>query len=199
MIVYDCEIINGVQPHAARRRPGIRYCKGWKDYIGMGISCICVWDFREFRYRVFLKDNLFDFAALVAARKVIVGFNNYRFDDPLCQAHGINIPDHKSYDLLADIISSIGDDRSRHKGLSLNNIARENLQRCKTGSGGDAPALWQQGKYGTVIDYCLNDVALTAAVFKRVIITGEIKDPRKGYEGNFISVLGPNMKGNRND
>ena len=191
MLVFDCEIINGIENDVRKRKPGIRYCEGWTDFVGMGISCICAYDFRAHRHRVFLEDNFHVFSQLVAERELVVGFNNHRFDDPLCMAHGIHIPAGKSFDLMEAILCGVGHDRDRHRGLSLDNIARVNLNRGKAGAGEDAPALWQKGKYGAVIDYCLNDVFLTSRILQLVLSVGSIMDPRPGNEGNVIPVQQP--------
>ena len=56
-----------------------------------------------------------------------------------------------------------------HNGFTLNSFAEANYGMGKTGNGGLAPVLWQQGKRGEVIDYCLNDVYLTKLLFDKII------------------------------
>ena len=48
----------------------------------------------------------------------------------------------------------------------------------KTGYGGNAPVLWQQGKIGQVIDYCLNDVYLTTLLYFKIMSQGYIINPK---------------------
>jgi hypothetical protein len=51
------------------------------------------------------------------------------------------------------------------------------IARCISGSGAFAPAMWQRGQYGTVIDYALRDVQITRALFAR---RQALKDPTDG-------------------
>ena len=39
----------------------------------------------------------------------------------------------------------------------------------KTGEGALAPKLWKEGKLGSVIDYCLNDVTQERALFEHMV------------------------------
>ena len=53
----------------------------------------------------------------------------------------------------------------------------------KTGSGTHAPILWQRGHTGAVIDYCLQDVALTAKLFRLADDwVGRLESPTDGAD-----------------
>ena len=178
MIVYDCEIINTPDQNPPI---GIKKCAGWRDFSNMGISCICVYDYVEGEYRVFLEDNLGEFQKLVDNREVIVGFNSIAFDNRLCKAYGLSVSDSKSYDILCEIRFACGLSRNfedgkheEHISLSLDALSLRNFNLKKSGHGANAPILWQQGKCGAVIDYCLRDVMLTKKLLDSIINTGKV-------------------------
>lgn len=167
-IVYDCEIKNCI-PTGDRLdniMSQLRFCKGWDDFAGMGISCICVYDYGEGMFRIFLHDNLDDFAALAARREYVIGYNSSTFDDKLCEAHGIKV--QTTFDLYHEIKIAAGyKPGARIRGYKLAEVAQINLEKGKYAEGDQAPVLWQQRKPGTVIDYCMRDVQLTKMLFDR--------------------------------
>lgn len=173
MLVFDSEIKKAIRGRGEEQIPGIEYCEGWKDFVGMGISVICLYDFRENKYRVFLEDNLNELQLLIDNRAFAIGFNNESFDNKLLAAHGINIPEEKSFDLLKAIKEVTG----TQKGLGLGAIHEANFNTSKTGDGALAPILWQQKQYGKVIDYCLNDVTMTLNILN-CMVDDYIVDPR---------------------
>ena len=181
MIVYDIEIHNAIPDRNGRRETGIKYCEGWKDYGGMGIAVIGCYDYISERSRVFCRDNLREFAALVERHELVVGFNNYRFDDWILRTQGIDLPERKSYDLLDEIWHGAGVTGEykyeTHSGYGLSAMARANFSLEKTGDGALAPIQWQRGAVGTVVDYCLADVHLTKRLLDRVIRAGRLKSP----------------------
>lgn len=183
MIIYDCEILRAIPPrNETERIPEIFYCGGWWDFEGMGLSCIGVYDYFEARYRVFLKDNFRDFQGLVDSSDLVVGFNSLRFDNRLCAAHEIQVPEEKSYDLLAEIWAGAGlgeeFNPTTHKNFGLEACCLANFNLGKSGNGAMAPVLWQRGEFGAVIDYCLRDVWLTKKLLDQIIEVGKIWDPR---------------------
>jgi DEAD/DEAH box helicase domain-containing protein len=182
MIIYDIETKKAILGRNETKRPGIEYAEGWHDYAGMGIACIGVYDYERESSRVFLSDNLDEFAQLLRETNCFVGFNNNRFDNKLLMARGVPMPAGRSYDILEEIWRGAGlapeFDYKTHSGLSLGAVVKANFNRGKTDDGALAPIYWQQGKTGRVIDYCLADVALTRLLLERIIRRGWILDPR---------------------
>lgn len=183
MIIYDCEIIKGILGKNDTPEPGIEYCEGWRDFENMGISVICAYDYRDDRYRSFLKDNFGEFEDLVnLSFGPIIGFNSLAFDNMLCAANGINVPVEKSYDILVEIWAGAGlgaaFEYPSHMGFGLDAVASANFGDHKKGHGAMAPIDWQRGNYGAVIDYCLSDVHLTKKVLDKIIRQGALRDPR---------------------
>lgn len=192
MIVYDCEIVKAIKGKEAIV-PGIEYCQGWKDFPGMGISVIGVYDFEADQTRVFLEDNFQDFQTLVDRTDLIIGYNSIGFDNQLVAAHGISIPKSKNYDILVEIWKGAGLGPEfrypSHVGFSLDKICELTLPNVrKSGHGAFAPILWQQGKRGQVIDYCLNDVFMTVQLVDHIMEHGFVAHPKNlGH----ISVISP--------
>lgn len=188
MIVYDIETIRPVRPHdEAEILPGIEYADSWTDYTGMGIACICCYDYESDRFRVFggfdsrtppTQTDMVDidrFAAF-AANRVLIGWNNRIMDDRLLAAHGIDVVD--SWDIKAALMhAGCGGQR----GNSLEAFAQANLSGTgKSMTGAMAPVWWQRGLREHVVDYCLQDVNLTRRLLDRLIHKGELTSPLTG-------------------
>lgn len=195
MLIYDVEIRKAILGKGETPKPGVSYCKGWKDFAGMEISVIGAYDYEEHRYRVFCEDNIEEFVKLARNRSPLVGFNNVRFDNNLLGANRVDVFDANAtfYDLLIEIWCGAGlvptwQGFETHGGYDLNAICVANFGHGKTGNGALAPVLWQQGKIGAVIDYCLEDVRLTKMLLDRVIERGWIINPKTGKR---ISVRRP--------
>ncbi len=181
MLIYDLEILNAIPSQSEPRQEGIEYCNGWSDTAGMGIACVCAWDYVADRAHVFCRDNLADFLALTRQHDVCIGFNNRRFDNAVLASNGIALRDEDSYDLYLEIMRGLGinpnDPTQRRSGYSLAAMSYANFHHRKSGEGKDAPALFQKGNIGRVINYCLNDIYITKRLIDRVIRRGNLIDP----------------------
>jgi len=177
-VIYDIEIEKCIPDRRVPPEPDLRYCQGWDDHANMGIAVLCAYDTRDSRYRVFLKDNLDRFAALIQGR-LVVGFNTHGFDNQLLDANGIQVLQDRSWDLLCALRKACGEPETYTRGVTaagrtLDALAACNLGASKTGHGELAPVNWQRGKWGTVIDYCLADVNLTVRLCERLPL---LQDP----------------------
>jgi len=195
MLIYDVEISSAILGRGERKQEGIKYCQGWKDFVGMGVSTVCCYDYIEDRYRVFCEDNMEEFIKLVKSHDMIVGFNNISFDNNVL-AYVLSSPDtnpvlmkdymdNKSYDILVEIWVAAGLSREfhypSHIGYSLDAMVKaNNLATGKTGNGALAPVWYQEGQYGRLIDYCLADVWLTKKLLDKIILDGKLVSPKKG-------------------
>lgn len=181
-IIFDCEIKKAIPPENEELIEGIQYCRGWHDTKNMGISVICAYDYSTEKFRVFCADNMQEFQKLVNESDIIAGFNNIAFDNKLCAANGITIPDEKSFDILVEIWKAAGLNScysySSHSGFGLDAMCQANFRIGKTGYGGTAGVDWQQGKIGTVIDYCLNDIKLTQMLLEKIIKKQKLVNPK---------------------
>lgn len=190
MLIYDLEIEKAI-PDRGRREEGVEYCAGWEDHAGMGLAVAACYDYKTERTRVFCRDNLDAFFALLHTHECIVGFNNRRFDDRIVEALGYTIPPQLSYDILREVYRGLGVAESQRPpaGYGLEPLSRVNFNASKDGDGRLAPVLWQRGAVGTVIDYCLRDLHLTKKLLDRIIRAGRLIDPNS--VGNLIAVRKP--------
>lgn len=181
ILIYDCEIRKAILGKNETPIEGIEYAAGWRDFANMGISCIGAYDYCEQRYRVFFEDNFAEFQNLVDNREIIVSFNGIGFDNPLCQANGLCVPDEKSYDELVELWIAAGLGPAfvypTHVGYGLDAVCKANFGKSKTGYGGFAPVWWQRGEYGKLVDYCINDVVLEKRLFDLILHDGKVLSP----------------------
>lgn len=183
IIIFDTEIKHGVVTDDNLPKLKYQYAKGWKDFAGMSVSVICAavidaYDFENPVYRVFCEDN-FDGWLDLTRRGVFVSYNGDQFDCPLLDAHGLGFDPDKSLDIAALIWAAAGVPAGEHpKSLGLDAMCKANGIAGKSGNGADAPQDWQDGKVGRVVDYCLNDVRATMALYHHILLNGTVTDPR---------------------
>jgi hypothetical protein len=187
MLIYDCEIAKLIPSKDEPRDPQFEYCDGWGDHKGMGISVVSVYNFDEDFPRIFMEDNLDEMFELMEKTDIIAGFNNKHFDNKLLAAHGYTVPDEKTFDLFLEIKEAAGAHQFA-KGYNLDNCCHVNLGYKKSGDGALAPKLWQQGRYGAVVDYALRDIMLEMKLLA-MCMAQPIIDP--GNTGSRIFVRNP--------
>ena len=140
ILVFDAEIKRMIQSNGAKRIKGLKYCKGWGDFKGMGISVVGAYSYTIGRNHVFMDDNFNALQDAIDHANIVVGYNNKVFDDPLLKANNIHIPNEKSFDILCAMWGAAGLDpvfsRENHRGFSLNETAKANIDGLeKTGDG----------------------------------------------------------------
>ena len=181
ILVYDAEIRNPIATAKDVKRPGYTYADGWADFKGMGVSVVGTYSYKKERtndsYRIFNEHELDELQEAFETHELLVGFNNIRFDNKLLEAAGCRIDRRKVYDIFCEI-KAAAKAGTFAKGYALDNVARANDIDGKTGSGADAPFLWQDQKYHEVMTYCKQDIRITVSVLNK-IIAGELVDPVK--------------------
>lgn len=175
-IVYDCEIKRCIPQKGKTNDPDLEYCQGWTDFIGMGISVVCVYDFSEQHMFTFAPSNPFDKLRLTAyftLTRCAIGFNNHHFDNKLLNAHGIATPN--TYDIFEEIKKQRG---QYPKKYNLDAICKANNIDSKTEKEGGAlaPILYQRGEFERLNEYCRQDVKMTADVY-RMVLDNILHDP----------------------
>jgi hypothetical protein len=182
MIVLDVEIAKAILGRGETPVEGISYCKGWRDFEGMGIACVTTYDINTHRSRVFLEEDLEDLQRYLHpigsyGGLHTAGFNTKRFDIPLLAAHGVIVDPDAHYDMLEQIWLALGLNPDKfyyktHGGWGLDAVCDATLGIRKTGHGALAPVWWQQGRRGKVIDYCCNDVWMEGSLLRHIIQHG---------------------------
>ncbi len=196
MIIYDLETIRPVAPkNPADRIPGIEYAEGWHDLAGMGIACAVIYCYasnRYFRYQIepvqghgdwYLVRKKIVWHAQYDNHSIVVGFNSNAFDDQLLnKAESDPVLYRPSWDLLQHIWAGAGlgpnYNKETHSGFSLDAVARANGLTGKTGTGEQAPVLWQRGQHLQVLEHCEQDVRILKGLIDIVLAFGELADPR---------------------
>lgn len=179
VLIYDCEIIKCIPPREGERDLSLKYCGGWRDFEGMGISLIGAWSSIK-GLNIYTANTFHLFQESVNQADLIVGFNSIEFDDKLCAANGLSVRTH--YDLLKETWQAAGLPRDYTPGVTvagykLDNLAAANLGRGKSGSGALAPMLWQRKQHWAVIRYLTDDVLLTKRLFDK---RNKLTDPVTG-------------------
>jgi DEAD/DEAH box helicase domain-containing protein len=155
---FDLEIIHS--PTA----PG----HSWGRPEALGLSVACTWTEADGFLDWFAEDagRLLDYLAH-GAHGPIVTWNGAAFDysvmDGACRrprGSTLRTLAGHSIDLML-----IAQDALGHR-VKLESAAMGTLGRGKTGNGATAPILWAQGRRLEVIQYCRNDVQLTADLFR---------------------------------
>ena len=181
LLIYDTEIKHMILGRNEQLQPGIRYCNGWTDYTGMGISVLCAYEFDTANQNEGTmhtlqpeddKAHADHLQGLISRAEYIVGFNNHSFDDKLLAANGVKIPESKSYDIYMQVLYATGWQQGSYRpgGYKLDLIARANgIPGKGEVSGALAPIMWQQGKIQEVYDYCAADVLMTLGVLRTIL------------------------------
>lgn len=175
-IIYDCEIKRCIPQKGKDNNPDFEYCQGWTDYIGMGISVVCVYEFSNDTMHTFDFKNPFhtrNLQELFTDTLCAVGFNNHHFDNKLLNAHGFVVP--QSYDMFEEIKKQRG---QYPKGYNLDAIAKANnvAGKAEIEGGALAPILYQRGEFERLNEYCRQDVRMTADVY-RMVLDNMLHDP----------------------
>ena len=173
-IVLDVEIAKSIPSKFYPNKEGIEYCSGWKDYSNMGISVVGVYDIVNASYRLYGPNSLYDLQQDIEAASHVIGFNNHNFDNVLLSYNCINVPEHKTVDILRIVWESMGLDpdvyvKDTHGGVGLHELSMLNLGEGKTGNGTDAAVLYQNGQLDKLYTYNINDLRLTYMLFRLLI------------------------------
>jgi hypothetical protein len=189
ILVYDLETCNAIPPkRAIDRLPDINYCEGWDDFENMGISAIswCLMDAESFQsieigvsqLTPHIENRFHDF--IEDSEIKIGGFNSSKFDDKLFQANGLHLI--SDFDILTLILRSAGVAGTEYwkKGLQYNlaSIAQANGVE-KTGTGENAPLLYQKNRISDLLLYCFNDSVIESYILSK-LLNGDLIDPNTG-------------------
>lgn len=157
---------------------------GWHNKAALGLAVAVTYDFKTGQTEYILDHSLLSAVEkLVERQPLLVSFNGIKFDfalmrgvlreryrdEPEHPAH--ELCDHfkllagDSYDIL-DQIWRADPANKRTPGLNkMERILAANQMDSKAGKGEDVSRWWQSGQVKRVIEYCAQDVRLTADLF----------------------------------
>jgi DEAD/DEAH box helicase domain-containing protein len=148
---------------------------GWDNIPAFGLAVAVVMN-DSGRWRSYLEVQADELLTTLEIAPLIVTFNGIRFDYEVLRPYGLD-PEAlypKSYDILAEMEKVLG-----HR-VSLNNIARamneavDEFHTLKSADGMLAVEWFRKGEVKKVIDYCLNDVRVTRAIFEFIQSAGYV-------------------------
>lgn len=147
---------------------------GWKSYDKMGISVGVAWDSLNDEYKIFMDDNIQELGKLLEEADIISGFNIEGFDLPLLEATlGRKLKIKACYDVLKFSRYSVGwkEGGKFPTGLKLDDHleATYGKEFMKTAHGAEAPKMWQAGRLGTLVSYCVADVRREKELFLKIL------------------------------
>lgn len=170
---------------------------GWNNKSLLGISIGCWWSYADSRMHWFDTHTLGETVQhFVETQPLLVSFNGIAFDFPLMRGllrqqadvlrHTGDQGDQPqckelvqccdafkalcatSYDILAEIWKA-DPARKFEPGLnSLDAISQANGLGAKLSHGAQAPRDWREGNHARVLNYCMDDVYKTKALFERI-------------------------------
>lgn len=158
-IVVDIEIQKTIE-----ETPG-----GWDATDKLGVSCAVVYEYLTNRFRVYGPDDVKALQDRLLAAHRVTGFNTWKFDFPviwgLAGRERVEVLRDTSDDLLRRIWMARGLDpdvfTDQHKSWGLDRVCQYTIGSRKSGTGADAPGWFQAGNWSRLVDYCIQDVALT--------------------------------------
>jgi uncharacterized protein YprB with RNaseH-like and TPR domain len=166
-VVYDLEIKNNID--------GVNIT--WDDHDKMGLSTLVSYDYRDERFHIYMDDNINQFIERIAddpeTKTFIVTFNGKHFDDKvLHHLTDIEYPtpgtNARHIDLLEKIKIKTGT-RAKLDDVLIETLGPDSV---KSGSGAFAPQMWQEKRFGELLDYNLVDTLRTQQLFEFIIKNG---------------------------
>jgi hypothetical protein len=166
IVVYDLEIKNVIDGENVK----------WSTPEKMGISVGVAFHYLTGEYKVFMDDNLPALAKLLNQAEVVSGFNIIGFDNTLLNAtlapecekyHGKN-----TYDILLESRIATGWTPQKRfpSGMRLDDHLRGTFgpDFLKTADGAEAPIMYQDGRIGELVSYCIADVKRECLLFEHI-------------------------------
>ena len=167
------------------------YVNGF-DAPDMGISVIGTWDLLTNEPPDwYFGTQIEEMGKAIEQRGYVVTYNGDGFDLPHIAHAGLDIPKWKSIDMAAMLYEMTG------VRCSLGDLAMRNLNIGKSGSGKDAPLVWQrycadrfnyQFELANLVNYCRQDVGVTRRLFLRALKNGGLEHPKTG---SFVALTMP--------
>lgn len=146
------------------------------DFSSLEVTVVGVYDSATKKLTGYYKDELHKLWPLMESADLLVGYNSDHFDIPILNKYYAgDLTKFKSVDLLKEIKNVLG------RRLKLDGIAEATLGKKKSGNGLEAVEWWKQGLKEKVMQYCLDDVAITDELYRFAMKHKKLK--YKDYDG----------------
>lgn len=150
---------------------------GRDNFGALDISVVGIYSYNQDKYITYEAHELEMLGQVLQGTEMIVGFAISRFDLPVMAKHyDFDLFTIPRIDLLDEIELSSG------KRISLQLLAEHNLGYGKSGTGLDAPILFEQGKIKELKEYCLQDVKVTKDLYELAKKQGHLYVPQRTDE-----------------
>lgn len=135
----------------------------------LDISVVCLHDSKTDQYLSFTEDQFTDMWPYFQNADTLVTYNGNHFDIPCLQSIApFDLTTIHHVDMFVDMYNATG------KKLGLDGIAQATLGIAKSGAGSDAIAWWNAGEIQKIIDYCIQDVRVTKAIYDHALQNGTL-------------------------
>lgn len=149
-----------------------------------GASAICIYDTNDSWAYTYDDKSASHAARHLESADVLVGFRSISFDVPVVEGIvGRKLRIKQQYDIYVEMTRA-----NAHRGIvgrkgdfTLDAVAKRNLGRGKIDHGSHAKELVQQGRWGQLMNYCLDDVHLTHDLFAKICRDGGLNNLNGGF------------------
>ncbi len=145
---------------------------GSNDPASLSLACVCIYDSATNTYGSFFEEELPKLWPILEKADLLIGYNSDHFDIPLLNKYYPgDLSGIKSLDLMKKIQKVLG------RRIGLDAVASATIGSRKSGSGALANIWWRQGERQRVVDYCLDDVRITKAIYDHALKHGKVQYP----------------------
>lgn len=145
---------------------------GSNDPASLTLACVCIHDSATDAYTSYFESDLPKLWPILEKADVLIGFNSDHFDIPILNKYySGDLAAIKSLDLMKEIQKVLG------RRIGLDAVAGATLGKGKIADGKLATVWWRRGEKQKVVDYCLDDVRITKAVYDHALTYGKVKYP----------------------
>ena len=129
---------------------------GWQQAQKMGVSVAVVYDSEIDACVTYLEHEMAQLVNHLQTLKLVVGFNNKRFDNKVLSSYtNVDLNALPALDLLEETHNYLG------YRISLNSLAEHTLGKTKTADGLQALRWYKEGRIDLIQKYCRSDVEIT--------------------------------------
>jgi len=145
---------------------------GSNDPASLSIACVCIHDSATDSYTSYFEEDLPKLWPILEKTDLLIGFNSDHFDIPLLNKYYPgDLSGIQSLDLLKEIQKVLG------RRIKLDSVASATIGDHKIAHGAMANIWWRQGEKQKVVEYCLDDVRITKAIYEHALKHGNVKYP----------------------